>query len=151
MARDIMRDILVPEVLFGDAHMDVPRQDGCLRGDLVIDNNRVVDLVPGQMGTPRIVLPGLVEAHCHLDKCHSIHRMEGIGGNLREAITAQHADKVLWTEDDLHHRVGPGHGRSHRLGLHPAAHPCRLDGRDRRPPGLACHRRRSPGAPCADR
>ncbi len=107
MARELLRDVYVPEVLFGGA-VDAPREDGCLRGDLVVEDGRVADMVPGEKGKPRFVMPGLVEAHCHLDKCHSIHRMEGIGGNLRQAITAQHADKANWTEEDLRARIGRG-------------------------------------------
>ena len=108
MAADILRDILVPEVLFGAAPGDLPREDGCLRGDLMIRDGRVAGMAPGERGVPRIVLPALVEAHCHLDKCHTIHRMQGIGGNLREAIEAQVEDKALWTEDDLRARIGRG-------------------------------------------
>ena len=108
MAADILRDILVPEVLFGAAPGDLPREDGCLRGDLVIRDGRVAGMAPGERGVPRIVLPALVEAHCHLDKCHTIHRMQGIGGNLREAIAAQVEDKARWTEADLRARIGRG-------------------------------------------
>ncbi|MAC80425.1 MAG: hypothetical protein CML66_20435 [Rhodobacteraceae bacterium] len=102
-----LRDVLVPQVLYGGA-ADLPREDGCLRGDLLVRDGVVVDMVAGDGHAPRVVMPALVEAHCHLDKCHTIYRMEGIGGDLREAIAAQVEDKVLWTEDDLRTRVRQG-------------------------------------------
>lgn len=102
-----LREVLVPEVLYGKT-ADLPREDGCLRGDLLIRDGVVVDMVAGDPATPRVVMPALVEAHCHLDKCHTIQRMEGIGGDLREAIKAQVADKGNWTADDLRARVGRG-------------------------------------------
>ena len=109
MTTDVLRDVLVPEPLFGEAPAVARREDGCIRGDLVIADGRAADLVPAPPGpSPRVVLPALVEAHCHLDKCHTIGRMTGIGGNLRQAIEAQTADKQNWSKADLHDRIGRG-------------------------------------------
>jgi len=111
MNAEILRDVLVPEGLFGapDAAAGLPREDGCLRGDLVLRDGRVAGMVRGAaQGRPRVVIPALVEAHCHLDKCHTIGRMTGIGGDLRAAIQAQAEDKAHWTAADLRARIGRG-------------------------------------------
>lgn len=107
----VMRDILVPASLLRDPdRFGGTRESDCLRGDLVIDNghaSRLQAVAPSD--TPRMLVPALVEAHCHLDKCHSIVRLGAVGGDLTAAIDAQIADKKNWTEADLRHRM--------RLGL----------------------------------
>ena len=89
----------------------------CLRGDLSIEDGCVRCLLaPGDpvnghttldLGG-RIVLPRLAEAHCHLDKCHTVSRLGPVGGDLRRAIEIQHADRSRWTREDLRKRVGRG-------------------------------------------
>lgn len=105
-----LRDILVPESL-----LSVPRAFGgdldndCLRGDLIVEGNRVVALEASEpSATPRVLIPALSEPHCHLDKCHSIHRIGNVGGDLIHALTAQRADKEHWTADDLRQRMAKG-------------------------------------------
>ena len=66
--------------------------------------------------TPRIVLPRLVEAHCHLDKCHTQHRLGPTGGDLPHAIAMQHADKAHWTEADLRARATRGLSEAQAAG-----------------------------------
>ena len=55
-----------------------------------------------------MVLPRLTECHVHLDKCHSISRMDGVGGDLRAAIDAQAADRRGWTAADIRTRAERG-------------------------------------------
>jgi cytosine deaminase len=83
---------------------------GILCGTLVIRHGRAASLEPdpGLQRPKRIVLPGLVEAHVHLDKCHSIERCTDVGGDLDAAIAAQRRDKALWTRDDLAARAARG-------------------------------------------
>ena len=106
----VLRDILVPMSMLRDPDAFGGRKEGdCLRGDLTLKGERAMGLsavAPSQ--TPRILMPALVEAHCHLDKCHSINRMQGIGGDLAAAITAQDKDKAHWTADDLRQRMARG-------------------------------------------
>ncbi len=54
------------------------------------------------------MLPRRVEAHCHLDKCHTLHRLGDVGGDLRTAIAAQIEDKENWTEADILSRAERG-------------------------------------------
>lgn len=63
-----------------------------------------------------MVIPALVEAHCHLDKCHTLHRLGDVGGDLRAAIDRQRRDKANWTADDLHRRAARGLDELHAAG-----------------------------------
>jgi len=63
-----------------------------------------------------MLLPKLVETHCHLDKCYTAHRLADIGGDLRAAILAQRSDKVCWTAEDLRTRAARGLDDLRRAG-----------------------------------
>lgn len=80
---------------------------GCLFGDLVLRGETIIGLQNSEEpGPPRhLVMPKLVECHVHLDKCHSIDRMQGVGGDLQAAIDAQARDLALWTEEDIRRRA----------------------------------------------
>lgn len=82
----------------------------CLIGDLVIRNTQVVGLraLKSSKRPAKIVIPRLTECHVHLDKCHTVSRMEAIGGDLLAAIEAQRADKRRWDEQDIRHRAARG-------------------------------------------
>lgn len=115
----VVRDVLVPDAVAGSSvALSGERQGDCIRGDLILRDGRAVLLRPGRK-TPglRIVLPALTEAHCHLDKCHTIDRLDGFaGGDLRDAIAAQVMDKANWTEDDLRARIGQGLAELQKAG-----------------------------------
>ncbi len=101
--------VLVPRSLLADRDgFGGTRQGDCMAGDLVLHEGRAVALVPGDSPAQRVLMPRLTEPHVHLDKCHSIHRMQGVGGDLAAAITAQKADKQHWTAEDLTTRAGRG-------------------------------------------
>lgn len=105
-----MKDVLVPRAILRDpaGFGGTPECDG-LRGDLVIRGGRVAGLETAPpSATPRLIIPALTEAHCHLDKCHTIHRLGAVGGDLRRAIARQWDDKAHWTEDDLRTRATKG-------------------------------------------
>lgn len=82
----------------------------CLSGDLTIRDGKTVGMLPlSRPDAPvRMVLPKLTEAHVHLDKCHTISRMEGVGGDLQAAIDAQANDRLNWTPDDIRSRASRG-------------------------------------------
>ena len=51
------------------------------------------------------VLPGLVEAHTHLDKAFTLHRMGEVKPGLLGAIEAMHVDRQHWTPADVRERA----------------------------------------------
>ncbi len=114
----VLRRAAVPAALVADC----PRFGGqlqadCLTGDLVVEAGRVQDFCAPGAALPhhrsfdlggRIVLPRLVEAHCHLDKCHTVFRLGRVGGDLQAAIAAQGADRVNCTAADIRERAARG-------------------------------------------
>ncbi|HTH96706.1 MAG TPA: cytosine deaminase [Stellaceae bacterium] len=54
----------------------------------------------------RMVLPGLVDAHAHIDKSHTWGRAPNPDGTLRGARDAAKADRLVqWSFDDVHRRM----------------------------------------------
>ncbi|WP_204112496.1 amidohydrolase family protein [Shimia biformata] len=79
------------------------------RAELVLQDGRVTEIRATSESTAApILIPRLVEPHCHLDKTHTIHRMTGIGGDLQSAIDAQRIDKVHWSDEDIRSRARIG-------------------------------------------
>ncbi|MEO0937820.1 MAG: amidohydrolase family protein [Pseudomonadota bacterium] len=105
-----MKDVRIPRAMLRDPDRFGGTPEGdCLRGDLIIRDGRVAGLTQSAPGdSPCMIIPALSEAHCHLDKCHTIHRLGAVGGDLRQAIARQWDDKVNWTEDDLRTRATKG-------------------------------------------
>ena len=117
-SRLVLRDARVPRAL-----VEAPAEFGgrierdCLRGDLLVEDGCARRLLaPGvpvdghtefDLGG-RILLPRLVEAHCHLDKCHTVSRLGPVGGDLHRAMENQRSDRARWTRDDLRERSGRG-------------------------------------------
>lgn len=52
-----------------------------------------------------LVLPGLVDAHTHLDKAFTLPRMGVVKPGLLGAIEAMMVDRQGWTEADIHARA----------------------------------------------
>jgi len=117
-SRLVLRDARVPRAL-----VEAPAEFGgrierdCLRGDLLIEDGCVRCLlasgvvVDGHAESDlggRVLLPRLVEPHCHLDKCHTVSRLGPVGGDLHRAMADQRSDRARWTRDDLWERSGRG-------------------------------------------
>jgi cytosine deaminase len=54
------------------------------------------------------VLPGLVDAHTHLDKTFTLHRMGVVQPGLLGAIDAMMTDRLGWTPADIRERASRG-------------------------------------------
>ena len=80
--------------------------------DIGIDGGRVAALQPrlGAAGREidvagRLVAPGFVETHIHLDKSRILDRCVSVQGTLDEAIGLAAAAKVRFTAEDVHARA----------------------------------------------
>lgn len=83
--------------------------------DLTLDQGRVSALAPHDPDRPAApgdwhlagapVLPGLVDAHTHLDKAFTLSRMGQVEPGLLGAIRAMMADRQAWTEADVRQRA----------------------------------------------
>ncbi|MDB5947858.1 MAG: putative amidohydrolase [Ramlibacter sp.] len=69
------------------------------------------------------LLPGLVDAHTHLDKTFTLHRMGQVQPGLLGAIDAMMTDRVGWTVADVRARAGMGLEWAHAAGcVHVRSH-----------------------------
>ena len=84
---------------------------------LSIARGRITDLRPIAADAPAdagwdlrgtLALPGLVDAHTHLDKAFTRARMGHVRPGLLGAIDAMMADRAEWTAADVHERAGRG-------------------------------------------
>lgn len=111
MTQTILRDVQVPLAFLRDrSTFQGSNFGGLLRGDIIVQNSCVSAMRPAlqHRAEPLILLPKLVEPHCHLDKCHTVERLADVGGNLSEAIAAQFADKKNWIDADIRNRAARG-------------------------------------------
>ncbi|MEL7261163.1 MAG: amidohydrolase family protein [Pseudomonadota bacterium] len=112
-------DVQVPNCLLRNPEQFGGTVEGDMRrGQPITRNGHLVGLGPPGGQTSFVLLPKLVEAHCHLDKCHTQHRLGPVGGDLPHAIATQQADKANWTEADLHRRATQGLAEARRAGCH---------------------------------
>ena len=118
MSPIMLRNVALPAALIANPDRLGGHRIGDLRaGDLLLQDGKVAGFL-GAEPPPldsrelhlggRILLPRLVEPHCHLDKCHTIGRLEGVGGDLQTAMAVQRADKRHWTREDVRGRAGRG-------------------------------------------
>lgn len=84
--------------------------------DVTVDGNLIHAVAPatpsmatGGVGETdlggRIVFPGLVEVHTHLDKCHTWDRAPGRHSDFWESLHILGRDNVHWTDADVHRRA----------------------------------------------
>ncbi len=80
--------------------------------DLRLVNGRIASITPNAdasadgwnvQGAP--VLPGLVEAHTHIDKAFTLPRLGALKPGLLAAIETMTADRETWTVADVHERA----------------------------------------------
>ena len=80
--------------------------------DIGIENGRIVDVATEiaadaaeEMLDGRLVIPGFVETHIHLDKSCILERFSSVHGTLEEAIASVAAAKRSFTEADIYARA----------------------------------------------
>ena len=121
----VLRNAAVPSALVANpAQLGGCARQDLLSGDLLLREGRVAGFLKGEVpegGLVRdlagqILLPRLAEAHCHLDKCHSIFRLGAVGGDLMAAAAAQRADRAGMTAEDIRRRASRGLAELHAAG-----------------------------------
>ncbi len=113
----IIQNARIPAALASEkSPLHARAEQDCLYGDLLCVDGAIQGFIQNGnfTSTPivdikgQVMLPLLVEPHCHLDKCYTAHRLGAIGGNLNHAIEIQSQDKQNWTEDDIYLRARRG-------------------------------------------
>ena len=106
---------------------DWPRsRDQPVLADLLLQDGRITGLqaqgsAPLPAGAWALagapVLPGLVDAHTHLDKAFTLQRMGQVRPGLLGAIDAMMADRAHWTAEDVRQRASQGLQWAHAAGV----------------------------------
>lgn len=87
--------------------------DGETLQDVAIENGKIVKIAPTIDGAAkevieadgRVLIPGLVESHIHLDKALIADREPNKSGTLKEAIQVTAKLKPTFTEEDVYNRA----------------------------------------------
>lgn len=85
----------------------VPGYDGLV--DVAVEKDRIVAVASGVEGEAervieargKVLIPGLVESHIHLDKAYVMDRMPNKSGTLKEAIEVTGKLKPTFTKEDI--------------------------------------------------
>ena len=85
---------------YGDALLDIGVKDGRIAA---IESHIAIDAAQEQLDG-RLVIPGFVDTHIHLDKSCILDRCRSQHGTLEEAIAEVAAAKRVFTEDDVYTR-----------------------------------------------
>ncbi|MBX3585309.1 MAG: amidohydrolase family protein [Ramlibacter sp.] len=88
--------------------------DGSIDAVVSMDQAQADDDSWDVAGAP--VLPGLVDAHTHLDKTFTRPRMRNVQPGLLGAIDAMMADRLGWTAEDVRRRASRGLDWAHEAG-----------------------------------
>ena len=105
--------------------------DAPATADITLANGKITDVLPrsstpfaaeGKAGTPwnlhgALVMPGLVDAHTHLDKAFTLPRMGTVKPGLLGAIEAMMADRQTWTQQDIRERASRALQWAHAAGV----------------------------------
>lgn len=97
------------DLIFKQVRID---QDGALK-DVAIENGKIVaieDTIDAAAtrvinGEGRVLVPGFVESHIHLDKALIANRKPNLSGTLKEAIEVTASLKPTFSADDIYTRA----------------------------------------------
>ncbi|SKA36664.1 cytosine deaminase [Enhydrobacter aerosaccus] len=116
-SRYALRRIHVPASLLPDAKLPGQGLDDIVSCDLVIEDGRIADVTPAgtvaeELGPDldgSMVLPGLLDAHAHLDKGHIAPRASNRTGDLLGAAAVTGPDRAArWHAEDVYRRMSFG-------------------------------------------
>ncbi|MFI4999297.1 MAG: cytosine deaminase [Reyranellales bacterium] len=113
-SRYALRRVHVPASLLAGTAPGPADRDDLVLCDLVIEGGRVADVAPaGTVGAElgpdldrSMVLPGMLDAHAHLDKGHIVPRARNLTGDLLGAAAASGPDRAArWHAEDVRRRI----------------------------------------------
>ena len=109
MASALYTNARVPAALVDIAGDDAALVDCAIAvRDGRIESVRAAAEAPAEAGATdlggRLVFPGFIDAHTHLDKAFTWDRAPNPAGEFWDAIEVLSRDRVNWTEDDLYRR-----------------------------------------------
>jgi len=125
-ARYALRRVHVPVSLLTGPPPGPVDEDDLVLCDLVIDAGKVADIVPGGSLAAAegpdldrsLVLPGLLDAHAHLDKGHIVPRARNHTGDLLGAAAASGPDRAArWHAEDVRRRIEFGLRTAYAKGV----------------------------------
>lgn len=124
-ARYALRRVHVPTSLLADKAMPAGWDDNAFC-DLVIEGGRIAEVAPAgsvaaELGPDldrSMVLPGMLDAHAHLDKGHIVPRARNLTGDLLGAAAAGGPDRrARWTAEDVRRRLEFGLQTAYAKGV----------------------------------
>jgi cytosine deaminase len=124
-ARYALRRVHVPVCLLADKAMPAGWDDNAFC-DLVIEDGRIADVTPAgsvaaDLGPDldrSMVLPGMLDAHAHLDKGHIVPRARNMTGDLLGAAAVSGPDRVArWHAEDVRRRLEFGLQTAYAKGV----------------------------------
>jgi cytosine deaminase len=124
-ARYALRRVHVPVSLLADPAMP-PGWDDFAFCDLVIESGKIADVAPagsvavglGPDLDRAMVLPGMLDAHAHLDKGHIVRRARNLTGDLLGAAAASGPDRAArWHAEDVRRRLEFGLQTAYAKGV----------------------------------
>jgi cytosine deaminase len=125
-ARYALRRVHVPQSLLADRAAAPVDWDDFAFCDLVVEGDRIADVVPAggvaaELGPDldrSLVLPGMLDAHAHLDKGHIVPRARNLTGDLLGAAAAGGPDRrERWTAEDVRRRLEFGLRTAYAKGV----------------------------------
>ncbi|HTR83483.1 MAG TPA: cytosine deaminase [Reyranella sp.] len=125
-ARYALRRVHIPASLLTGAAPGPADQDDLVLCDLLVERGKVADVVAGgslaaELGPDldrSLVLPGMLDAHAHLDKAHIVPRARNKTGDLLGAAAASGPDRAArWHAEDVRRRLEFGIRTAYAKGV----------------------------------
>ncbi len=125
-SRYALRRVHVPKSLLTDSAPGPAGHDDLVLCDLLIDNGQIaevakagtLDAALGPDLDESLVLPGMLDAHAHLDKGHIVYRARNSTGDLTGAAAASGPDRTTrWAAEDVRRRLEFGIRTAYAKGV----------------------------------
>jgi len=125
-SRYALRRVHLPASILSDLPPGPIDHDDLVLCDLVIEDGKIAEVaVAGSVATElgpdldrSLVLPGMLDAHAHLDKGHIVPRARNMTGDLLGAAAASGPDRAArWHAEDVRRRLEFGLQTAHAKGV----------------------------------